>query len=255
MKQLGAILVLLLFGSPLSGASPAQPLAKLFAEGNDYYQKGDYAQAEQAYRRLIQAGADGASLYYNLGNSCFKQKRLGEAIYYWEKARKDSPADPDIRENLELANLWIVDRIETPPVAYPVRLLNHALGLISKTQMSWLALALFTATNGLFIWHILARRAAVSSRTLAGSLITGALFLLFGCALAWKIYNDDYRQEGVIVEQKVDVRSGPGTDNITIFTIHEGTKIQVRGTSNGWYQVSLPNGWSGWLEQSAVAIL
>ncbi len=86
-----------------------------------------------------------------------------------------------------------------------------------------------------------------------GGMIAGALFLLFGCVLAWKIYDDNYRKQGVIVDQKVDVRSGPGADNITIFTIHEGTKVQVRGSSNGWYQVSLPNGWNGWLEQNAVA--
>ena len=43
----------------------------------------------------------------------FKQKRLGEAIYYWEKARHKLPADQEIQENLELANLLIVDRIES----------------------------------------------------------------------------------------------------------------------------------------------
>jgi tetratricopeptide (TPR) repeat protein len=255
MKKMGVILTLLLFISPLAGALPAQQLWQLFAEGNNFYQKGDYAQAEQAYRRLIQAGADGASLYYNLGNACFKQKRLGEAIFYWEKARRQSPADPEIEENLRLANLLIVDRIESPPIAYPLRLANRILELISPTQASWLTLALFAAANALFIWHILARRAATSFRTLIGSLITGALFFFFACTLLWKIYDENYHIEGVIVEQKVDVRSGPGTDNITVFTVHEGTKVTVRGTSNGWCQVSLPNGWNGWLEQRTVAVL
>ncbi len=43
-----------------------------------------------------------------LGNACFKQRKLGEAIYYWEKARRQMPADAEVRENLQLANLLIV---------------------------------------------------------------------------------------------------------------------------------------------------
>lgn len=255
MKLTGAILIFLMLPLSLPAASPADSLAKIFADGNEYYQKGDYSQAEQSYRSLLQNGADSASLYYNLGNACFKQKRLGEAIYYWEKARKKRPADPDIKENLELANLMIVDRIESPPVAYPVRLLDNMLELVSATQLSWISLALFAAANGLFIWHVLARRHAVSARTLIGSITFGVLFVCFACALSWKIYREDYRREGVIIEQKVEAHSGPGADNLTLFTIHEGIKVRVRGSNNGWFQVSLPNGWNGWLPQSAVALL
>ena len=64
-----------------------------------------------------------------------------------------------------------------------------------------------------------------------------------------------YRRQGVIVEQNVDVRSGPGKENITVVTVHEGIVVQVRSESNGWYQISLPNGWSGWLPGSSVRIL
>jgi len=255
MKRAITILILLLYPLLLPAASPNESLVKLFTEGNEHYQNGDYDQAEQSYRSLLQAGADSASLYYNLGNACFKQKRLGEAIYYWEKARKKRPADPDIRQNLELANLMIVDRIESPAVAYPVRLLNSVLELANTTQLSWITLALFSAASGLFIWHILARHRRILPKTMIGSIACTALFVCFACALSWKIYADDYRKEGVIVEQKVDVRSGPGTDNLTIFTVHEGIKVRVRESNKGWFQVSLPNGWNGWLPQSAVALL
>jgi tetratricopeptide (TPR) repeat protein len=255
MKRTLAILILLLFPPMVSAASPGDSLEKLFAGGNELYQKGDYSQAEQSYRTLLQAGAESVSLYYNLGNACFKQKRLGEAIYYWEKARKLRPADSDIRENLELANLMIVDRIESPQIAYPVRFLNDMLELVSATQLGWIILALFMAANGFLIWHILVRRRALSSQTLIGSILCGVLFVCSAGVLSWKIYLNEYRKEGVIVEQKVDAHSGPGADNLTIFTIHEGVKVQVRESNNGWLQVSLPNGWNGWLPQSCLAIL
>jgi uncharacterized protein YgiM (DUF1202 family) len=83
----------------------------------------------------------------------------------------------------------------------------------------------------------------------------GLLALLFFCSLGWKVYEQARRQQGIIVEQKVDVRSGPGQENITLVTVHEGIKVSVRGAANGWYQVSLPNGWNGWLPRDSVRIL
>jgi uncharacterized protein YgiM (DUF1202 family) len=136
-----------------------------------------------------------------------------------------------------------------------VRLLTNVLGLVGTSQLSWISLILFTTANGLFIWHILARHRALPSQALIGGVVFGALFLCSACALSWKIYEGDFSKEGVVIEQKVDVRSGPGTDNLTIFTIHEGIKVRVRESNGGWLQVNLPNGWNGWLPQSTVALL
>jgi len=88
-----------------------------------------------------------------------------------------------------------------------------------------------------------------------GCLGIGLLFMIFACSLSWKIYDQDFRQKGVVIGQKVDVRSGPGLENIAVFTIHEGIKVRVHGSANGWYQISLSNGWSGWLPQNDLRIL
>jgi SH3-like domain-containing protein len=58
-----------------------------------------------------------------------------------------------------------------------------------------------------------------------------------------------------VVEQKVDVRSGPGAENIAVFVLHEGTKVRVHSSNSGWYQISLPNGWNGWLKQTCIRVL
>jgi hypothetical protein len=31
-------------------------------------------------------------------------------------------------------------------------------------------------------------------------------------------------------------------------------KARVHASANGWYQISLPNGWNGWLPQETVGI-
>lgn len=228
---------------------------RLFARGNSEYEMGNYASAEQTYSRIINSGYDSAALYYNLGNACFKQKRIGDAIYYWEKALQKLPADREIRENLELANLLIVDRIETSSNPPPFKLVRDIVGLLSIAQEAWLAGLFFVAANVLLSLYLLLKNPRNAYRALIGCLGVGFLLIICASSLSWKIYDRDFRKKGIVVEQKVDVRSGPGIGNIAVFTIHEGLKVRVRRSSNGWYQISLPNGWSGWLSQTSLRLL
>jgi len=248
-------LLFLMFSWNLYALPGQDYLEKLFTQGNSEYQKGNYESAERYYSQILNSGFDSGSLYYNLGNACFKQKRLGDAIYYWEKAKHKLPADREIQENLELANLLIVDRIEISDNPWLLRILAGVTGLFTAKQEAWIILGLLFAANIFLALYLLAKNPRHSFRALLGCIGIGLLFLIFACSLSWKIYEQDYRQNAVVVEQKVDVRSGPGSENIAVFTIHEGITVRVHGSNNDWYQISLPNGWSGWLRKDSIRIL
>ena len=194
-------------------------------------------------------------MYYNLGNTCFKSRKLGEAMYYWEKARRKSPRDADVRENIELASLLVVDRIDVPEDPLPVRMVSGAVQLFSADQESKIVLGLFMAANLLFGLYFLLRGRQAALRLLVAGLTAALLMALFAGSLAWKLYQASHYREGVIVEPKADVRSAPVGDSITVVTVHEGIRVRVRGESNGWYQITLPNGWSGWLPRPSLRIL
>ena len=247
----------MLLPAPSSGiaSSYSEAGAALFDQGNSEYRSGNFESAERYYRRILEAGVESGSLYYNLGNACFKQKKLGEAIYFWEKARRFMPSDRDVRENLELANLMIVDRIDTRTSPLPLRIVSAFPGLLTITQESRLVLAIFASANLLFAVWLVTRNRRNSFGVLVASLAAGLVFLLFASSLAWKVYEATYRKQGIVIEQKVDVRSGPGLENMTVFTIHEGIAVRVHKSANGWYQISLPNGWNGWLPQTFVRLL
>lgn len=252
---LGKLILLAAFFSWYAQGAPRDSATALFSQGNAAYQKGDFAAAERPFLEILNQGVESGTLYYNLGNACFKQKRLGEAIYYWEKARQKLPADPEIHENLELANLLVVDRVEVPGDPIPIRWLESLAHRLTIAQDSWMLVVLFMAANGLLTIFLVTKKARVAARALYAAFAAGFLVLVFSSSLLWKIYEKSYRQEGVVIEQKVDVRSGPGTENITVFTVHEGILLRIRGENNGWYQISLPNGWSGWLEKRNVRVL
>ena len=256
MKRSGWFLLLcvLLLIPGYSLASNGDP-ERIFNEGNKAYQSGNYLSAEKLYRSILDSGMESGRLYYNLGNACFKQKHLGEAIFYWEKARQMLPTDEEIRENLELARLMLVDRIEPPRSPILARFLAGISGALTITQDHRITAILFILLNVLFIIYLRLKNPRITFRVLIGGIVLGFVFLIFASSLFWKMYDGKYRKEGIVIEQKVDVRSGPGQENITVFTIHEGIKIRIHESSNGWQQISLPNGWSGWIPQQDLAIL
>ena len=51
---------------------------------------------------------------------------------------------------------------------------------------------------------------------------------------------------------KVDVRSGPGEENALLFTLHEGTRVELGDHLDAWVHVNLSNGLSGWVPSSSI---
>lgn len=73
--------------------------------------------------------------------------------------------------------------------------------------------------------------------------------------LAGKVYAGAERVEAIVLEPSSDVRSGPGETNPELVEIHEGLKLTVLGSREGWLQVSLPNGITGWVREEHVEVI
>lgn len=56
-------------------------------------------------------------------------------------------------------------------------------------------------------------------------------------------------QWGIILAEEVAVQSAPsGEDNLTLFHLHEGTKVRLDQVTEGWAEVVLEDGRVGWIE-------
>ncbi len=51
---------------------------------------------------------------------------------------------------------------------------------------------------------------------------------------------------GTVTATSLNVRSGPSTSNSIITAISNGTRVTILSESNGWYNVRLPDGRTGW---------
>ncbi len=245
----------LALGAALLGSrAAADTPEEIFNQANLAYEKGNYQDAAEGYRRVIQYGVVDARVEYNLGNACFKLGRLGDAILHYEKALRLAPTDADVASNLELARSRCFDRVEPPEVAAPIRLLRTVQDRLGPDRQALTLLALVWLAAWVVGWRS-ARPGgwnAAAGWTLAGIFLATAVV-----TLSW--YATYRRLEGtrlaVVLDDTAEVLAGPGQNNASLFTVHEGLTLEVRAERQEWVQVSLPNGLHGWIHRDAVGFV
>ena len=235
------------------GARPlrAGAMEDLFEKGNSAFEDGHFDAAATSYEKILDSGLKDPRVMYNLGNAYFKLGRLGDAILQYERALRLSPGDRETRENLALALGQIRDRVTEPELQYPIRVVRESIERVPPDPLAIVFLLLYTA-GALLVGGFLVSRSWVRRRLLGyGALFMGLLAVTSGVALLYKA-REASLEVAIVMEDKVDVRSGPGEENTILFTVHEGTRMELRNRLEPWMQVSLPNGLSGWVPSSAV---
>jgi tetratricopeptide (TPR) repeat protein len=229
---------------------------EIATRGNQYYQEGDYLAAIEAYEAVLQAGFESGDLYYDLGNAYFKSGDLGRSILSWERALERSPGDPDIVANLDLARALTVDAVEPLPrfwllsaVSWWVDLLPRGV-LVIVVASSWLAL------TGGGITRILAR--GEWARRLGRWLTVGGgvAVLALGTNLLVRELGVGQRERAVILVEAVAVRSAPAEDDdLTLFELHEGTRVRIDQLTGGWAEIVLDDGKVGWVPLDVMGVI
>ncbi len=91
LKQIGflGIMLLSVFGFSQSKAK------SYIIEGNEYYQKGKFDNAEYAYKKAAIEDPTSVKANYNLGNALFQQKRFKESITHYKRSAEISKTNGD----------------------------------------------------------------------------------------------------------------------------------------------------------------
>jgi tetratricopeptide (TPR) repeat protein len=227
----------------------------LFNQGNEAYSKGDFAAAQKAYQEIIDRGIHNSRVYYNLGNACFRKNEIGNAILYYEKALKLEPSDSDARENLRFATLRIRDRIPPDSTPFLIVLLARGVALLSLEQVTRLFLGTYVLAMGIVAAWIGLRG---SRWSMPIAILAAALLLAAGVTGGWMVLQARSRSaadEAIVLSEKLEVYSGPGSDNTLLASVHEGTKVRIHARRERWIQVTLPDGRSGWLLGEALGVI
>ena len=223
-----------------------------FEQANAAYNMGNYDSAKIIYEKILATDMESVPLYYNLGNAYYKMHEYPLAIYYYEKALKLDPSNEEVQTNLAIANHAIVDKIEPVPQSFIVRGWHNARASLSGNQWAWCSIVFFALL--LVSLFLFLRSRKVGLRKLG--FFAGLVFLLaFGLSVVFaaqlKVASEK-QDQAILMTPTVTVKSSPSETSVDLFVLHEGTKVSILETADGWCKIKIANGSVGWLMEDSM---
>lgn len=253
MKKIITLICLCLFTLGFGNRASAQQ--DLLSEAAIAYDSVQYQRAIDAYEQVAAQHGVNPDLYYNLGNAYFKLKNYPKAIVNYERCLLYDPSHGDAQQNVELARLQCVDKIEAIQPMIFVTWSNAIRNTFSCDVWGTLGIVLFLIFILGCAAYFFGRRTALRKVGFYGGIL--AILLCFVCihyagAQRDRILQRDY---AVVMTPSVVVRSSPAESGTQLFTIHEGLKVRIRSTLSGWSEIELSDGNVGWMPSDGLEVI
>lgn len=245
MKNIVYLLVLL---TSLSFAQNEQ----LFDKANSLYNNEKYTEAIQVYDQILNTKQHSASLYFNKANAHYKLNQIAESIYYYEKALQLDPSNKDIKTNLGFANNMRIDKIDSIPTTGFSKMFSSFVNMLSYDTWAMLAIVFMLIYVVAFVRYILVK-------------FTGKkrmFFVISSVALFFSVLavTFAYKQEAnvkntiwaIVFAEETSVKMEPKFTSEEAFLLHEGTKVKVVESFEGWTKIRLSNGSEGWIVDKTI---
>ncbi len=222
---------------------------QLFEKANKAYNNSDYTSAITLYDSILTIGLESSELYYNLGNCHYKAQNWANAIWHYEKSLKLERNEKTI-QNLELANLKIIDRIEEIPQLFYKKWWSSFISMFNT--FSWQLISI------LIIWFALAIKILSQFTNYKKEHFLSILYslTLISVFATYSSYQRNIsKKEAIIFTSSVVVNSAPTTNSTNLFSLHSGSKIEILDTIGEWINIKIANGSSGWIKESGCKVL
>ena len=229
----------------------SQDIDSLFVQGNNYYNDKDFSNSVKYYENILNQGIYHQDLYFNLGNTYFKLENYGNARWAYEMALDLSPRDEDIIYNLDIAKSKISNLIE-PPDFLIIDSLNMILDSFTYRNFVFLTSVLILLSSILFILYKI-RPSEINKRLYYLLLFLSFISLVLSVDRFIWIKNNKF---GIVISENAHAYSAPYVnENIKIFTLFSGNKVQVSQNTNEWIEISVIDGRKGWIRVQDVRTL
>jgi len=216
----------------------------LFNKANELYSQERYSDAILLYDSIMSIGLESSEIYYNLGNCYYKNQNWANAIWHYEKSLQ-LDENETTKQNLELVNLKIIDRIEPMPQLFYKKWWHSFISLFST--YFWQIITLIIIWIALF-FKLLSQFTIIKKEHFLQFLYPIAIILLF---TTYSSYKENYtKTEVIIFSSTVVVNSAPTNNSTNLFSLHSGSKAEIIDQIGDWINIKIANGNSGWIEQT-----
>jgi tetratricopeptide (TPR) repeat protein len=245
------IITIILFITPLFIAAQ-DTNEQLWEKANAYYTTEEYQQAASTFEQIVSSGEESAKLYFNLGNAYYKSGDVNNAILNYERAKLLAPHDEDIAFNLQIANQFVVTKIEELPQPFFLRWRTSVINKYPTDTWAYFSI-------GAFILFLFLLAVFLFSRTVTVKRISfwiGMLAIVFSgftfSMAAQQKGKINKRKHAIVFCPRVTVKSSPSETGTDLFLIYEGLKLEVTDQLDKWTEIKLADGNKGWLPDSCI---
>jgi len=230
----------LLFGA--GSVSADAETEALFERANQLYEEGHFLDAIQAYQPLL-TNHPTTALCFNLGNAYFKSGQLGEAIFHYRMAERETPRDPDVRANLRFARGHVGGPSLQPEwFQRRIRALTPREWVLLTSGVIWAFFVLMIARQ----W----RPSLLSWTWLSGAMAAITLALAF-----WAARSHAERRVAVVTQRDAVMRLGPFEESQSALDLKNGAELRVLDSKQGWIQVTPDDRQLGWVTLTSVRVV
>jgi hypothetical protein len=226
----------------------AEPFAVLWQKANAYYQQKQYDSAAACYEQIAAAQPNNEDVYYNLGNAYYRLNKVPQAILNYNRALAINPDDKLAADNLKLAQSRIGNVIQPEPEIFFLGWWHSVTRPDRANGLAIIALVLF-----ILVILIRLTNKFRKNKPMPGA-VAGWLFFIFICFLSLAVmsaHNAMTHDRGVVMEADVPLMNNQLSGK-PIMLVPEGTLIKIREQKGEWTRVSLPDGHTGWIQQSTI---
>lgn len=244
-KQVLLLFVTYLLSSPLFAAGDH---SQWWEKANELYSNEQYDSAAQYYERIAKKTPDNAEVYYNLGNAYYRLNNIGKAALNYERALKYKPGHKQASDNLYLTQSRITNRIQPVPEIFFLRWWRSITQSSFANTYAVIALIFFLLVIG---YHI-ARRAGYIQKNYPvqlsiALLAIAALFITLSLVAGGRKTTNKF----AIIMKEAPLMAKPEYGS-SKSRIPEGTKVDICGKKSSWYEVTLPDGRTGWIQNTLI---
>ena len=163
-------------------------------------------------------------------------------------ALKLDPGNEDIRTNLEIANLAVVDKINVLPQSFIARWWNSLKTVFSPDGWAWCSVVSFGLLLLCLFAFLMARRSGLRKLGFFVGLLMVACLVLSLVFSIQKYKDLKVKDEAIVMTPTVTVMSSPSENSVGLFVLHEGSKVRILDTAKDWNKIRIADGSVGWLQ-------
>ncbi len=230
-------------------ADPSVTCRDMFNKAGQLYREKKYDEAISEYEKIIRLGYESGSLYYNLGNSYFKDGKLGMALVNYERARQLMSSDSDLIANRDYAISLLTERLQGEnrnifKIWIDRIFEGFSIDALTLTASIIMVLIFLVLTMVLFSDWFKAYYKPIH----------GMLFIFLVISIVSLDGRIRYFTKGaIVVMREAQVKFEPLERATVYFTLSEGNTVEIVDSSDNWYKIKRPDGKVGWVNRADVA--